>query len=81
MNVEELLGKCEMLSVDKDYDGILKLSQKALKLDPENVGALSYNAMALYYLGEYRRTLEILNRILEIEGEKISTAICSSCFV
>ena len=69
MNVEELLGKCEMLSVDKDYDGILKLSQKALKLDPENVGALSYNAMALYYLGEYRRTLEILNRILEIEGE------------
>ena len=69
MNVEELLGKCEMLSVDNDYGGILKLSRKALKLDPENVGALSYNAMALYHLGKYGRALESLNRILEIDGE------------
>ena len=69
MNVEELLGKCEMLSVDNDYDGILKLSQKALKLDPKNVGALSYNAMALYHLKKYGRALESLNRILEIDGE------------
>ena len=69
MNVEELLERCEILSIDKEYRSIFKLSQKALKLDPENVEALSYNAMALYYLGKYRRALERLNQLLEIDSE------------
>ena len=71
MNVEELLERCEILSIDNEYHSIFKLSQKALKLDPENVDALSYNAMALYYLGKYRKALERLNQLLEIDSENI----------
>ena len=69
MNVEELLGKCEELLFEDDYESLMKLSLKALKLDPENLDALSYNATALYYLGKYRRALERVNRMLEIDGE------------
>ena len=64
--IDKLLEECEELSFNKDSEGVLEISDKILKIDATNFKAMSYRAMALYYLGEYAESLKCINRILEL---------------
>lgn len=68
MNVEKLLGECEMMSCDKDCEGIIKKTGEILKSDPANRDALSYRAMALYHLERYDESLGCIDEILETDS-------------
>jgi tetratricopeptide (TPR) repeat protein len=57
-----------MLSVEKDFEGILENTDEILKSDSSNFGALSWRAMALDRLERYGEALECLNMILEMDA-------------
>ena len=67
--IEKLLEECEMLSVEGDWESVLKKSFLILKEDSENIDALSYHAMSFYRLGKYGRALAVIGIILELDPD------------
>lgn len=69
MKIEDLLGECEMMSVDEDNEGIIEKSNEILKIDPENLEGLHYRAMAHYHLGEYGSCLNDIETLSRLQLE------------
>ncbi|MHA1592069.1 MAG: leucine-rich repeat domain-containing protein [Candidatus Heimdallarchaeaceae archaeon] len=59
MSEKEILKDVETYFGKKDFKKALKLLEKVLKINPENLLAISYKGLSFYFLKDYKKAIEI----------------------
>ena len=60
MSEKEILKDAETCFVKGDFKNALKLSDKVLKINPENLVAIFFKGLSFYFLKDYKKAITIL---------------------
>ena len=62
MNIQDLLDKCEITYLIRDFKKLIKLSDEILKKDQDNPIAISYKSISYCFLNQPKKALELLKQ-------------------
>jgi len=75
VKLDDSLLSLKMLIEEEQFDEALRMAERLLENEPDNVSVLNEKGVVLYHLGRTRDALEVYRSILDIEPDSVETLI------